>query len=273
MSTEAHKSSSSIESEYCGRQNLWTDHAPALADAYVRSGGSVRFELITRSLLQELPQEPQRIVDVGGGFGRQAIMLARAGHSVVVVDFDANMLAIARDQLSSEPPEVKARVELIHGDGEASEILVGKDFDLACCHSVLMYQDDPAPLLATLVRLVRPGGLISIVSINTQARAMRCGLQGRWRETVASLEAGTQIDSRYFPSREHTREEITEILEACGARAKCWHGVGIFTDHLTEQLVVDEPEEVYRAEWLAGQQDPYRQVARCFHLLADLPRT
>src|SRR5688572_29669543 len=122
-------------------RNLWTENASALADAYVRSAGTVRFELVTRSLLIHMPSTPQRIVDVGGGFGRQAIMLARAGHSVVVIDFDPKMLAIAQDQLSIEAPEVYSRVELVLGNGEAAASLVGTDFDVACCHSVLMYQD------------------------------------------------------------------------------------------------------------------------------------
>lgn len=249
--------------------NLWTEHAAALADAYVRNQSPVRFELVTRSLLMHMPSEPQRVVDVGGGFGRQAIMLARAGHSVVVIDFDPNMLGIARNELSSESQDVCSRVELVLGDGEAAASLVGTDFDLACCHSVLMYQDDPAPMLSSLVGLVRKGGLISVLCVNKEASAMRSGLQGRWREAAKSLEARIQIDSQCLPSRHHTRKEVSEILRAAGARIKGWHGVGVFTDHLTEKLAVEDPEQVYLAEWLAGGRDPYRQVARCFHMLAE----
>jgi SAM-dependent methyltransferase len=250
-------------------RNLWTEHAAALADAYVRSVGTLRFELVTRSLLMHMPPGAQRVVDLGGGFGQQAIMLARAGHRVVVVDFDPNMLAIARDKLSSEPREIQSRVELLLGDEESAAGLVGTEFDLACCHSVLMYQDEPGPMLSRLVSLVRQGGLISVLCVNKEAIAMRSGLQGRWRDTVASLESGTQMDSQSVPTHSHTRREVTEILEAAGARVKGWHGVGIFTDHLTEKIVVDDPEEVYLAEWLAGNRDPYRHVARCFHLLAE----
>ncbi len=124
-------------------------------------------------------------------------------------------------------------------------------------------------MLLSLVEMVRQKGLISVLSLNTEARAMRCGLQGRWLEAVASLEAGTQIDSQYIPSREHSRKDVTKILEAAGAGVKAWFGVGVFTDHLTEQMVVENPEVVYEAEWLAGDRDPYRLVARCFHLLAQ----
>ena len=84
-----------------------------------------------------------------------------------------------------------------------------------------------------------------------------------------SLQVGKEMDTQYVPGREHTLEEVTEMLESAGAKIKRWHGVGVFTDHLIEKLVVDDPEEVYTAEWLAGNQDPYRQVARCFHIVAE----
>lgn len=251
------------------KKNLWTKNASALAEAYARSAGTVRFELVTRALAMHIAPKPQRVIDVGGGFGQQAIMLARFGHSVVVVDLDPTMLAIAKDKLSYESEVVRSRVKLFEGDGEDAANIVGTDFDLACCHSVLMYEDNPAPLLLNLVNLVRKGGLISVLSINTKARAMRCGLQKRWRETIATLETGTQMDSQYLPSWEHSRENITKILEASGTKIKNWYGVGVFTDHITEQITVKDPEEVYLAEWLAGKQDPYRQVARCFHLLGE----
>lgn len=251
------------------KQNLWTENASALAKAYTSSAGTIRFNLVTRALLMHMDAKPQRIVDVGGGFGQQAIMLARAGHSVVIVDIDPGMLAIAKNKLLNEPEVIRSRVELIQGDGENVINLVGTDFDLACCHSVLMYQKNPAPMLLNLVNLVRPGGLISVLSINAEAIAMRSGLQGRWRETIASLKGDTQIDSQYLPSYDHSRKDVTKILKACGAKINNWYGVGIFTDHITKPITAEDIEDIYLAEWLAGNQDPYRQVARCFHLLAE----
>jgi S-adenosylmethionine-dependent methyltransferase len=252
-------------------ENFWTEQASVLADAYIHradTGLGVRFELVTRALLMHMPSAPQRVVDIGGGFGLQAIMLARAGHSVVVVDIDPKMLAIAESKLSSESPEVFSRVQLVLSNGETAADLVGTDFGLVCCHSVLMYQENFAPMLSRLAGFVHEGGLISVLCVNQESAAMRSGLQGRWREAAAILE-GTSGGSQYLPSLKEIREEVTEILEAAGAKVREWYGVGVFTDHLTEKIVVEDPEEVYRAEWLAGLRDPYRQVARCFHIIAE----
>jgi S-adenosylmethionine-dependent methyltransferase len=249
--------------------NHWTEHATLLAEAYARSAGWLRFELVTRALSMHLPQSPQRVVDVGGGFGRQAIMLARSGHSVVIVDCDPNMLSIARREIATETQEVASRIELLLGDGESAARVAGSGFDLACCHSVLMYQRDPMPMLASLVELVRRGGLISILCVNKAAIAMRSGLQRRWREAAQSLETGEEAGQDYLPTREHSRDEVARMLEAAGARITQWYGVGIFTDHFTEKISPEELEEVCTAEWLAGSRDPYRQVARCFHIIAE----
>jgi SAM-dependent methyltransferase len=215
-----------------------------------------------------LPRTSQRIVDVGGGYGQQAIMLALRGHSVVIVDSDPNMVAIAEDLLSCQSEDVRSRVELVVGDGLSAHAIVGGHFDLACCHNVLMYQGRAEPMLRELVNLVRPGGLVSVVSLNADAYAMRSGLQGRWSEAAELLEHDPPLVSERVSTRKHSREDICRILEQCGALLEAWYGVGVFTDHLTEAIVVDDPATVYSVEWLAGERDPYRQVARCFHLVA-----
>ncbi len=73
------------------------------------------------------------------------------------------------------------------------------------------------PLLRSVTALVRKNGLISVLCVNKKSAAMRTGLQGNWREAVATLETGTQRDSRYLPSRELRRAEVIDILEAAGA--------------------------------------------------------
>lgn len=251
------------------RDNYWSRHASQLAEAYVRNRGQLRFELARRALALHLPPGPRRIVDIGGGYGQQAITFARDGHSVVVLDFDPNMLDIARQRLDGEPPEVRARVELVLGDGLDAPAVVGSDFDVACCHSVVMYEEDPAPLLASVVGTVADGGLVSLLSINPEASAMRSAMQGRWREARGTLEAGRETGDQYVPGSDPTLDEVTRLLEKLGAHVMEWYGVGIFTEHYAKPVDASEVPDIYEVEWLAGSRDPYRGIARCFHLVAE----
>lgn len=149
-----------VSSEQQGLRNYWTDWFEGLAPSYAYHAGSIlgaiRFKLVTRSLLEHLGSTPAKVIDVGGGYGEQAIMLARAGHDVVVVDPDETMLEIARARVSAESKQVQSRVRLVQGFGEQAIDLVGSGYDLACCHSVLMYLPDPTPMLRSLIRLLRP---------------------------------------------------------------------------------------------------------------------
>ncbi|NRQ31630.1 methyltransferase [Nonomuraea sp. NN258] len=237
-----------------------------LAPAYLEHTrgplSAVRFELVTRAILENLPDRPCDIVDVGGGHARQAIMLARAGHQVTVADPDPVMLAAARRNLADEPAEVRERVRLVPGrvDGGA--------FDAVCCHSVLAYLDDPAPMLGHLVALAGPGGLLSVLALNADAIAMRSGLRGDWRDGLASLRAGRQVGDAYLPARADRVEDLAERLAGLGAPASTWYGVRIFTDHRDDSGPIDGLADLLELEWEAGARDPYRRVARLFHLLA-----
>src|SRR4051794_10033570 len=45
--------------------------------------------------LRQLPKRRQSVLDLGTGTGRSSIPIAQAGHRVVGVDYDANLLEIA----------------------------------------------------------------------------------------------------------------------------------------------------------------------------------
>jgi len=248
--------------------NLWMKHAGALADAYHRAAGPLRFELVTRALAQHLPAGPQRILDIGGGYGEQAVRLARLGHHVTILDCDPVMLAIAASKRVQEDSGVAARIRLVEGDGAIACPDGPGRYDLACCHSVLMYEADPMPMLRNIAASVGAAGLVSILALNSNARAMRAGLQGRWKEAADSIASGRQVGGHCVPSHEHSIDDIVAFLHASGFHVEQAYGVGVFTDHLSEPVAVDDLEEIVRVEWLAGMTDPYRQVARCIHLVA-----
>jgi 2-polyprenyl-3-methyl-5-hydroxy-6-metoxy-1,4-benzoquinol methylase len=249
-------------------RNTWTENAPPLRRAYVEQGNSVACALVTHAILRHLP-ERQRILDLGGGDGRQALLLAQAGHSVTVVDSDASMLELARAASAcDEHASMAGDIRLVLGAAEDAPALVGTNYDAVCCHSVLMYLEQPEVLLRSLMTSVRMGGLISVLSLNPDALAMRSGLERRWKEAATYLLGGKEDRSRYLQTFNHSRDAVADMLGLMGASVLTWYGVGIFSDHLAEEPDGAEFVDLCAIEWLAGARDPYRLVARCYHLIA-----
>jgi S-adenosylmethionine-dependent methyltransferase len=253
--------------------NSWMENSGALMVAYARhnSGvlGTLRQRLLTRALSAHMPAGPQRIIDVGGGEGHQAIALARAGHRVVLLDPDAAMLAAAEQRLAQQEQAVRDRVTMVLGYGENAADVVTGQFDVVCCHGILMYIDDPAAILKSIVSVAWPGALISVLASNADAVAMRPALQGRWADALAILETGSDDETaRYVPGRADTVENIQAILTEARATVMTWYGVRVFSDHLGDVPPGEDFESLCELEWAAGARDPYRKVARLFHVIA-----
>jgi S-adenosylmethionine-dependent methyltransferase len=253
--------------------NTWTDTPENLAVSYARHNqtlrGALRHALVARALITHLPRSPQRILDVGGGAGHQAIGLARAGHQVTILDPDEAMLDTARTRLAREPDDLQTRVCLVEGAGEEAVEITGGGFDAVCCHGVLMYLDNPDPLLRALVASVRPGALISILAKNAAALAMRPGIEGRWAEALDVLDATVETGGLGVATRADSVATITSALAGEGASTLAWYGVRVFTDHLRDAPVGPDFDHICDLEWAAGARDPYRQVGRLFHLIAQ----
>jgi SAM-dependent methyltransferase len=231
--------------------------------------GRVRTHVIHGHLIRHLPAPPRAVVDVGGGAGNQSIPLARLGHAVTIVDSSPGMLDRARQRLATEPAEVAAAVRLVEADGaDAPEALDGATFDGVLCHGVLLYLDDPEPLVDALCRLAAAGGLVSIVTKNVEVMALRHVEEGDWAGAIAAFDGDRQINGLGLETRGDRREDLEALLAARGVDLVAWYGVRLFTDGWAPDRPATDPEDlVLTAERLASERDPYRQLSRLFHIV------
>jgi S-adenosylmethionine-dependent methyltransferase len=247
------------------------DPFASFSDGYVAHSsllrGRLRHELVARQLLEHLPAPPCRILDAGGGHGEQAVRVARAGHDVVLLDPSARMLEQARARLEQERPAVAARVELVEAAVELLPSLRLAPFDTVLCHGVLMYMRAPSPAVAALLTQLRPGGVLSLLVKNRSALALRPGLEGRYREALASFETASEQNRLGAQTYAHSLADVGNLL-AGRAEIVAWYGVRVFTDHLGEAPPSDVFEDALAAELRAGRTDPYRAVARLLHVIA-----
>lgn len=231
-------------------------------------GQVVRRHLISRALDAHLPHPPARVVDVGGGAGQQSIPLAREGHEVTVLDPSPEMLAEARRRLGRERDAVRRRVRLVEGIGErATEVLGAEEFDAVLCHGVIMYLEDPYPLVKALSDVARPGGMVSVLAKNAAALAVRPALKGLYGEALALLNADRAAGGLGVVTRGDTARGLSRTFEEAGLGVERWYGVRVFTDHLGDREPGPDLPDILELEWGAGRREPYRSVARLIHLV------
>jgi len=209
-----------------------------------------------------------RVLDVGMGQGTQALRLARAGHQVTGLEQDATMVAVARQALAGEPEGIRERMRIIEGDGRDTGVhFLPGSFDVVLCHGVLMYVQEPDPLLAGLARMLAHGGLLSLLVRNADALAMRPGLSGDWPAALGAFDTVSYTNRLGLDVRADRLKTLTATLAGIGAPLHAWYGVRVFTDTAADGAEVPaDVESLLAAEERAGRTDPYRAVAALLHL-------
>jgi SAM-dependent methyltransferase len=256
-------------------EDTWAGLADQFADgAYATVKGRVRTYVLHQQLLEHLPPPPATVLDVGGGAGHQSFQLAGAGYDVTLLDPSAGMLDKARERLEHLPRETQERVTLIQADGHiAEQAVAGARFGAVLCHGVLGYLDHPGPLVDQLCRCAAPGGIVSIMTGNAHAGAVRPALERRWDDALAAFDGRTEIGVLGLPARADTAEEIADLMRRYDVEPLRWYGVWLFVDWLEFSGVELDPNDSHQlasiaaVELEAARRDPYRHLSRVFHLL------
>ena len=247
---------------------MWDAAGARFVDGHYGSlRGRVRTHVIEAHLRSHLPGPPATIGDVGGGAGHQSIPLAGRGYQVTIVDPSPAMLDRARRR--SAAAGVAESVRLVEATGEeAPKAVRGERFAGVLCHGVIMYLDDPGPLVAGLCALAAPGGIVSIAAKNADAMAVRPALDGDWAGALAAFDGTRQVNGLGLDTRGDTVESLSILLRDGAVDPVGWYGVRLFTDGWTPDRPQTDPDDlVLQVELEASRRDPYRAMSRLFHLL------
>jgi SAM-dependent methyltransferase len=135
---------------------------------------------------------------------------------------------------------------------------------------------DPVDTLATIRRVLRPGGLLSLLVAQRHAAVVHRAVAGHFHQALALLDGSEQGEERTArasrPTHRFTVEEVGELVRAAGFAVAATHAVRVFTDLVPGSLVDQEPGaaaalvELERA--VAGRPE-YLPLATQLHLLAD----
>lgn len=145
-----------------------------------------------------------RILDVGTGTGRAALLMAREGAQVTGVDASEEMLAVARHRAAQEGVDIRFRT----GDAQALEF-AARSFDAVVSLRLLMHAPQWRQCLSELCRVADHRVVVDYPSSRSFAR-----LQSTARRVLHGLGRSTE------PYQVFSDREIAEELERSGFRVR-----------------------------------------------------
>jgi cyclopropane fatty-acyl-phospholipid synthase-like methyltransferase len=205
-----------------------------MREAYLRYSFTKGTKQEVSFLLELLGLPPEaRILDVGCGAGRHAILLAQAGLRVTGIDISEGLLSVARDR-ANELGLGGDRLALFHVD--AREMPFDSEFDavISLCEGAfgLMGAHDTL-VLRRMMEAALPGGRVVLTAMNAYCELEKHEIEGE-------LDADTGV-----------LHERTTIMSPKGEEREVDLWVGVYTPRELRLLSVGVglvPEHVWAAD-------------------------
>lgn len=211
------------------------------------------------------------VLDAGGGTGGFAVPLAQLGHHVTVVDPSPDALA-ALERRAAEAG-VTGQVRAIQGDAAGLlEVVDPASADALLCHGVLEVVDDPTTALAAVAKVLRSGGVASVLAANRHAVVLSRAIGGHFEQARRALDdpGGRWSDHDPVPRR-FDLAELSKLIATAGFTVAQTHGIRVFADLVPGALVDVEPgaaEGLLALEAAAAEHPAFREIATQLHVLA-----
>lgn len=231
----------------------------------------VRRKVELSNLLRHVGQSGLRILDAGGGNGYASIPFAQNGCRVVITDYSKAMIADG-EQLMSELG-LDQRVTFVETRLEdLSRVIPEQDFDLVLCNNVLQYVENIPHVLRSILRPLKPQGVISIICVNRYSIAYhQAFLHGDLQASKASI--GAREINTIFESVAHALalDEVVRMLEADKCIIQADYGLRCMIDYWGDNERKTEPQtlaQLEELEFALSGEYPYKLLARFFQVIA-----
>jgi len=161
-----------------------------------------------RVLLEFLGRvEDRKVLDVGTGTGRAALLLARAGAKVTGIDPSEAMLEVAR----SRAAEQGVAIAFCVGDAQALDF-ADRSFDATVSLRVLMHTPRWRECMSELCRVSD-----RLVIVDYPTSRSLAALQSAWRRLLHAFGVRTE------PYQVFSHTDIADALTSCGFRVRTVH--------------------------------------------------
>ncbi len=150
-----------------------------------------------------------RALDVGCGGGLLSEAMAQAGADVIGIDLSPELLEVAKlHALGAELSNIDYQLQSAEEMAQAQP----EQFDLVTCMEMLEHVPDPEAVLDACVKLLKPGGLLVLSTLNRTPKAFALGIVAA--EYVFNLvPKGTHSYAKFLKPAEIARVLRTRGME------------------------------------------------------------
>jgi len=180
--------------------------------AYIRDAAAAHF---ARDRRDRSPLQGLRLLDVGCGGGLVAEPMRRLGADVVAIDASDRNIKTAMVHAAEAGIEIDYRATTVEDLVQAGE----DPFDIVLNLEVVEHVADPAEFLADSARLLRPGGLMIVATINRTLKALALAKIGA-EYVLGWLPRGTHDPAKFLKP-----VEMERALSSAGLAVTAFAGV------------------------------------------------
>ncbi|EGN74954.1 methyltransferase family protein [Idiomarina sp. A28L] len=241
---------------------------------YQTEKGQIREAVLSADLSFLWQSQPENgaealtCIDVGGGLGQINSQFAKAGYQVTHTDIAAEMVVGAEEEHSKQG--ISQHYRYLQSSLQKLDDVIGNEqFDVVLCHAVLEWLADPYAALTPLIERVKPGGWLSLMFYNLDAKLMANMIYGNFDYVNAGLQVKKKV--RFSPNYPLKPENVIARLGQFPVTLVTHSGVRCFHDYMRKPDY--NAEQLLALELQYRNQNPYRQLGRYQHLLLKKDRT
>lgn len=237
---------------------------------YSTTKGRLRQLVLQRDLAELALPVDTVVLDVGGGQGQLALWLAALGHPVLLTDISTEMLAIA--QQAAEAQGIELKVQQAGLQQLAGQVMAGQmtAAPLVMCHAVLEWLADPADAIKQLWQLTAPGGWLSLMFYNKDAKRFSNIVYGNFNYVLRDLAYKKKVS--LSPQNPLDPQAVMQWCQQAGFVVHSKTGVRCFHDYLRDRSEQQsEFDKLLEVELRFNRQEPYASLGRYQHLLLKKP--
>lgn len=210
--------------------------------------GQIYYDILFEQL-QDI--KGKRVLDFGSGFGLVANHLAKE-NQVLAVEPNEEMVALRTQDYSYQ--------QLV-GSLDQLASLEDASFDVILCHNVLEYVENRKAVLKEFTRLLKPGGMLSIVKHNEVGRVLQTVVFENDTRKALALLAGQDLETHSMGLAQ--AYNLDAAFVDLGLEVQNYQGIRVFYGLQDNRFKGQEGwrESMLQMELAVCQEPPYRDMA------------